>query len=222
MRLPILLASVTAFSSLLVLAPLSASESTPKTKEIYVKNIENLRDLPSLDKPNLPSPSTKPVKADPTPKKVGITQRQARIKAMIAENFADYTVPVDLYLWVDKASQLYNVKASLILSIIKKESGFRTKVVNSGNVGLMQVHPPSHKITRSYLLNGEKNVLKGTEVFADYRKQLGGSDKKALHAYNRGITAYKKGARNPSYVREILRSANSAERKTQPLTLAQR
>lgn len=89
---------------------------------------------------------------------------------------------------IKKYSQKYSVDAKLIKAIIKKESNFNPKAVNSssGATGLMQIKPEtagadvyqkifkkSGEPSRSQLKNPDRNIEIGTAYFRVLEKYLG-------------------------------------------------
>lgn len=90
-------------------------------------------------------------------------------------------------------------KAPLVLAIIAVESSFNSQAIShKGAIGLMQlmpVHDPEVDI--------QANILRGIWVLKTYRERVS-SDIEALHAYNVGITAFKKGQRNYAYVKKVV------------------
>lgn len=95
-------------------------------------------------------------------------------------------------------------KAEDILSVIGIESSFnpkaRSKLPKDPALGLMQVRPGVWGITAADLATPEQQVKFGADVLHQYYQKLGDPED-ALHAYNVGITNFKRGVNlNPRYV----------------------
>jgi hypothetical protein len=95
-------------------------------------------------------------------------------------------------------------KAADILAIVGIESSFNKAAVSSLKkdpaVGLMQVRPGVWGIKASDLASMEEQMKFGSGVLAKYYEKLGDADS-AVHAYNVGITNFKRGTGlNQAYV----------------------
>lgn len=98
-------------------------------------------------------------------------------------------------------------KAEDILSVIGIESSFKpastSGLAHDPAVGLMQVRPGIWGLSKTDLNTPEKQIKVGSEILDKYYKKLGTEDK-AVHAYNVGITNFKKGENlNPGYVEKF-------------------
>ena len=101
---------------------------------------------------------------------------------------------------VQKYSQMYQVRESLVYSVIRTESGFRAEVESSvGAMGLMQIMPETFEwlqnlkdgeITHSTseLLNPEVNIEYGTYFLSYLLSRYHGNEMLAVAAYNAGMT----------------------------------
>lgn len=95
-----------------------------------------------------------------------------------------------------------------ILAVIAIESSFRPHAVSNLKrdpaIGLTQIRPNAwrHKIKRHELNSIENQIKYGADILAHNYRRLGDKDM-ALHAYNMGLTATLKGARNPTYVHKF-------------------
>lgn len=70
-----------------------------------------------------------------------------------------------------------------VLAIAMVESGFKPNARNGISKGLMQVNKGSYDV--------ETNMKQGVDLLVDYHSQLG-SKRKAIQAYNVGISRYKR------------------------------
>lgn len=99
-------------------------------------------------------------------------------------------------------------KAADILAVIGVESSFNPKAVSrlrhDPARGLMQVRPGIWKIDPKELNDIEKQIEAGVYVLKRYYGRAGSAEG-ALHAYNIGITSYRKGKKNPAYVAKVER-----------------
>jgi len=114
--------------------------------------------------------------------------------------------------YIEDASFQNNIKKSLIMAIIKVESGFNHRAVSpKGALGLMQLMPFTAKslgVTNPF--DPMQNIHGGTRYFSQCLKKLR-SIKLALAAYNAGITRVEKMAKIPpfretqEFVKDVLR-----------------
>lgn len=99
-------------------------------------------------------------------------------------------------------------KAIDILAVIAVESSFNPRAVSKLRRdparGLMQVRPGIWGIEPSALNNIENQIKAGVRVLQKYHRRAGDAEG-ALHAYNIGITNYRRGKRNPAYVAKVER-----------------
>jgi len=102
--------------------------------------------------------------------------------------------------FIEDASFENNIKKSLIMAIIKVESGFNHRAVSpKGALGLMQLMPFTAKslgVTNPF--DPMQNIHGGTRYFSKCLKKLQ-SIKLALAAYNAGLTRVEKMAKIPPY-----------------------
>lgn len=114
--------------------------------------------------------------------------------------------------YIEDASFQNNIKQSLIMAIIKVESGFNHRAVSpKGAQGLMQLMPFTAKslgVTNPF--DPMQNIHGGTRYFSHCLKKLR-SIKLALAAYNAGLTRVEKMAKIPpfretqNFVKNVLR-----------------
>lgn len=98
-------------------------------------------------------------------------------------------------------------KAKDILAVIGIESSFDPTAVSGLRkdpaVGLMQVRPKIWGISASKLANNvEMQISTGADILSDYFK-VTKNPEDTLHAYNLGLTQFRKGARNDNYVQKF-------------------
>ena len=89
---------------------------------------------------------------------------------------------------INKASEQFKLKPSLIKAVIKAESGFDHKAVSSkGAQGLMQLMPDTASdMEVDDPLNPEKNIFGGTRYLSRMMERFNNDVKLALAAYNAG------------------------------------
>jgi hypothetical protein len=114
--------------------------------------------------------------------------------------------------YIEDASFQNNIKKSLIMAIIKVESGFNHRAVSpKGAQGLMQLMPfTARSLGVTNPFDPMQNIHGGTRYFSQCLKKLR-NIKLALAAYNAGITRVAKMAKIPPYretqnfVKDVLR-----------------
>ena len=102
--------------------------------------------------------------------------------------------PVKYGDFVTKYSEEYNIDSSLVFSVMKNESGFRSDAVSAENaVGLMQITPDTGdwiaekmNIKAYSLSNPETNIMFSC-WYLDYLTGRFGDIRTALAAYNAGM-----------------------------------
>jgi len=107
-------------------------------------------------------------------------------------------------------SQLAHIKTRTILAIIEIESNFKINAVSSKNAqGLMQLLPSVYRwilkqnnlfVSQEDVYNSESNILAGMLLLQWLLDQLNGNLMQALTAYNVGLSNFKSGMRNESYL----------------------
>ena len=133
----------------------------------------------------------------------------AAIQRILDTDYSAYKKkPDDLAVWVYHASKLYDVNARILVNVMARESGFRPHAVSkAGAVGLMQVKPKAWGVSRKRLLDYRTSTMQG----AYYRDSVcSGNIRCALHSYNVGETAYRKGKRSSAYVSHALKGVNKS------------
>ncbi len=94
-------------------------------------------------------------------------------------------------------------KAEHILAVVGIESSFnhgaKSKLQKDPALGLMQVRPGVWKIDKNEMQEIDDQIRHGSQILDQYYQKLK-DPAKALHAYNVGITAVKKGKRNQKYI----------------------
>ena len=101
---------------------------------------------------------------------------------------------------VEKYSEEFGVKESLVYAVIRTESGFRAEVESSvGAMGLMQIMPETFEwlqnmkdgeiiYSSSDLLSPEINIEYGTYFLSYLLSHYNGNEMLAVAAYNAGMT----------------------------------
>lgn len=137
----------------------------------------------------------------------------AAIQRILDTDYSAYKKkPDDLAVWVYHASKLYDVNARILVNVMARESGFRPHAVSkAGAVGLMQVKPKAWGVSRKRLLDYRTSTMQGANIIAYYRDSVcSGNIRCALHSYNVGETAYRKGKRSSAYVSHALKGVNKS------------
>lgn len=124
------------------------------------------------------------------------TVKQSMVSWMLNESGFDINPKVAYKIAgsITKHSEANNIDPFLVLSIIKRESGFRHAVKNRyGAVGLMQVVPRYHKekIKGRSLTNIDTNIEVGVKILAEYLESNQGSLHKALIKYSGNANNYR-------------------------------
>jgi Ni/Co efflux regulator RcnB len=114
------------------------------------------------------------------------------------------------------ASEEYKVPLKIMVGVITKESEANPFAKSfTGAAGTSQIDFKAHKDTFPTIKTARDrydpkyNTMCGAYLMQDYIKKYG--VKNALHAYNLGENAFKKGKRNPNYVRDVLSNASDFE-----------
>ena len=129
-----------------------------------------------------------------------IISREGKLPISVAKKYAT---------WIFEAGAKYQVDPIMILSIMAIESGFKYKVVSSGNgTGLMQVIYSWHKekTTQAALFDPKNNIHVGTRIIKEYADKSS-SDATMLVRYNGGgdpVYAVKVLSRKSKYDDEIM------------------
>ncbi|MEI7603709.1 MAG: transglycosylase SLT domain-containing protein [bacterium] len=115
------------------------------------------------------------------------------IKAQPSANVPKSCLPY--YDMVSAASEKYNVRESLLITQLYKESGCNPNAVSkTGDYGICQIHLSAHPdVTQEQALNPEFCINFQAEKMM-YLQSSFGNEYEALRAYNCGLY----GARNPS------------------------
>ena len=108
--------------------------------------------------------------------------------------------PLEYSSEVQKYSEMYAVKETLVYAVIRTESGFRAEVESSaGAMGLMQIMPETFEwlqnmkngeiiYTTSDLLSPEINIEYGAYFLSYLLDHYSGNEMLAVAAYNAGMT----------------------------------
>lgn len=130
----------------------------------------------------------------------------AEIQRILDTDYAKFKKkPSDLATYVYHAARLNGLPPRLLLNLMARESGFRIHARSKyGAVGITQVVPRYWDTTATRMLDYRQAVHKSAEIISLYRERCGGL-RCALHKYNVGEGAYRKGKRAPAYVAALMR-----------------
>ena len=107
----------------------------------------------------------------------------------------DRIFPLKYRVYVQEASEIYNLDPALVYSIIKTESNFRTEVKSHKDAhGLMQLLPTTAEwiankegIKNYSLTNPRDNIMLGAAYFRYLLNKTDGNVERAWISYNAGI-----------------------------------
>lgn len=115
-------------------------------------------------------------------------------KSKNAVTYFDVPLSKDLQNHIFNLCANYNVKPSIIIAMIQRESNFKSKAIgdNGDSFGLMQIQPKWHKermqrLNCTDLLDPYQNVTVGIDIFAELLDEDKGLEW-ALMAYNGGAS----------------------------------
>jgi soluble lytic murein transglycosylase-like protein len=125
---------------------------------------------------------------------------------------------------VDLASKTYGIDTSLIKSVIHAESANRPHAVSkAGAKGLMQLmDSTASDLGVQDVFNAKENILAGTKYLRQLLNRFGGSEEKALAAYNAGPGVVERYGGIPpyqetqDYVKKVLKKKNALEAESLP------
>ncbi len=153
-------------------------------------------------------------KTEPVKPASCVTQVQKQTTEQVAAQIAKrYKIDVKQATKIVRLAKKYEhktfPKAEDILSIIGIESSFdhtaKSGLKKDPARGLTQIRPRVWKIKPAELTGDiEKQIKLGAEILADYHDKLKSVDD-AVHAYNVGITNFRKGKHNLAYVEKFKR-----------------
>lgn len=120
----------------------------------------------------------------------------------------------DISQMVQKASSAAGIDPSLVMAVIKQESGFNPNALSkSGAQGLMQLMPATAKsLGVGNAFNPEENIEGGVKYLKGLLDRFNGNKILAIAAYNAGPNAVKKYngippyAETQNYVKSILKN----------------
>lgn len=105
---------------------------------------------------------------------------------------------------VEKAAKKYNVRSSMIMAVMWKESTFQPNTKTGPCHGLMQLHHSYCGLSKSEIYDIEKNILQGTRELSSNLKKYGGNEVMALTAYNVGVGNVARGNYQTVYAKNVL------------------
>src|SRR5574343_1151508 len=136
---------------------------------------------------------------------------QRSVQHVLDTQYKDYRKPRDLARHIWRASKANNIDPLLLTSLAAQESGFNPRAVSkAGAVGIVQVVPKHWGTSRAKMLDYRKALHKGAEIIRMYSDLCKGDMKCAIHSYNVGITAYRRGARNKAFYNQVMRNRNAS------------
>ncbi len=105
---------------------------------------------------------------------------------------------------VEVSANKYNVRTTLIMAVIWKESTFSPTTHTGPCYGLMQVHKSYSGLSEKEMYQIGTNVNKGTQELASNLKKYGGNEVMALTAYNCGTGNVARGNYTTKYANNVL------------------
>lgn len=192
-----LAASALGTMSLLAPSPVSTPEPLePQTQDEIITHDQRFK---------FAEPGTPDIKAPTFAKRLKLTKNIAsnyRIEEQLARKVVDLA-----FKYADEEFP----KAEDILAVIGVESSFNPNAVSNLKrdpaVGLMQVRPGIWNLDPNRLGNIEHQIKYGVDILKHYYQKTGNRED-ALHAYNLGITRFRRGGRNPRYVHKYQQVRN--------------
>ena len=159
--------------------------------------------------PPPPVPPTVQQQQEPEP----VVDSAAEARQALAQKIAsEYRINPDLAGHIVELAHKYEKDsfptAKDILAVIGIESSFNPNAVSQLKKdparGLMQVRPGVWGLAPGELKNAEDQIRIGSDILHQYYSKLKNKEA-ALHAYNMGITNFRKGKHNPRYVAKFAR-----------------
>ena len=160
--------------------------------------------------PPLPSVSTDPYNQQDIEDKAK-SEKDKEIEDLSDKVVSKYNIDTDLARTIVVLTKKYEhptfPRAEDLLSIIGIESSFNPNAVSGLKkdpaVGLTQIRPGVWGIDPEELSGDmEKQISLASDILTKYNRQLK-SPRNAVHAYNVGETAFRRGKHNPSYVQKF-------------------
>lgn len=171
---------------------------------------DNDNDIPEEEPEQEPEPEPAPVekKTVQTPSNISNDKKSVRIRSFIRAKNRSLSVQQrsDIASAVLKYSKKYNVRSSLIMAVIWKESTYSPTTKTGPCYGLMQIHSKysGAGLSVKQMYNIPINIDRGTQELSSYLKKYNGNEVLALTAYNWGIGNVARGTYNTKYANNVL------------------
>lgn len=154
----------------------------------------------------LPSFNRAPVETPAAVKQVS-PEVEALTKDVLKKYKINPALAANIVELVKKHEHSVFPKARDLLAIIGIESSFNSKAISNLKkdpaLGLTQIRPGVWGLNPSeFSQDIEQQISKSSEILAKYNKKLG-DPKKAVHAYNIGLTSFQRGDQNLPYVEKF-------------------
>lgn len=131
---------------------------------------------------------------------------ESKLNQRIASMYPSLKPPADTALVMEKAARTYGIDDKLLLSICVVESSLRSDVKSSaGAVGMCQVIPRWHGVTKKDMMNYRLNIDKSAAHIAELSQKCKGQRSCVVHSYNVGYSGYLKGDRARTYLARVNR-----------------
>lgn len=148
--------------------------------------------------------------ADKTPQRPAIShqvkEHQDMIQAITSRFNVDPWLAKHIVTLAHKYEHADFPSAEDILAIIGVESKFKpgakSQLAKDPALGLMQIRPGVWKIPPHELMAVDSNIKHGANILRHYYEELK-DENAAIQAYNVGITRYRAGKKNPSYLHKV-------------------
>lgn len=184
---------------------IGATAMTPRTTDGEV-----MQRPPHVQQAKKPTPIKKaPPPVDPVAaRKARQKQEVQQLTDIVANRFG---IDTDFAQRVVQTAHKYEhpdfPTAEDILAVIGVESHFKPHAVSALQhdpaVGLMQIRPGIWNLPAKELKGVETNIKHGANILRQYYTQLDNDEDAAIQAYNIGITAFKRGKKNPRYLSKV-------------------
>ncbi|MFC4804915.1 transglycosylase SLT domain-containing protein [Filifactor villosus] len=167
---------------------------------------DNDNDIPEEEPEEEPAPvqqkNTQPLS------NISNDKKAVRIRSFIRAKNKSLSVQQrsDIANAVLKYSKKYNVRSSLIMAVIWKESTYSPTTKTGPCYGLMQIHSKysGSGLSTKQMYSISINVDRGTRELSSYLKKYNGNEVLALTAYNWGIGNVARGTYNTKYANNVL------------------
>lgn len=167
---------------------------------------DNDNDIPEEEPEEEPAPVQQ--KSTKSLSKISNDKKSVRIRSFIRAKNKSLSVQQrsDIANAVLKYSKKYNVRSSLIMAVIWKESTYSPTTKTGPCYGLMQIHSKysGSGLSTKQMYSISINIDRGTQELSSYLKKYNGNEVLALTAYNWGIGNVARGTYNTKYANNVL------------------